>query len=440
MTATAASAHRLLCVDDESAILRALHRVFRREGYTVLTANGGDEGLNLLHQTPVSLIISDQRMPGMSGVEFLRRSRQIAPDTIRILLTAYSDTEAAIAAINRGEVYRFLLKPWDDGELCLAVRDGIEHLALKLENRRLLQVTAQQNMRLRSFSQDLEAKVRERTRDLEEKSVRLEQLHAQLDRDFVDMVSVFARLIELHDAHTGSHSQRVATMAKAIAVEMELSAEEIRNVEIAGVLHDIGKIGLPPALINRPYRKLPESEQRVVERHPVLGQASVQVVGSLREVGRLIRSHHEHYDGTGYPDQLHGPAIPLGSRILAVANAYDLHAEQSHASLPLSAARKAAERAIITGSETWFDPRVVRFFGQALERISREDREFAEVPVPLSNLQEGMILSRDVYTRSGVMLMPKDESLRKSFVEKICTYHQSDPVAGDIYVYANWRR
>lgn len=430
--------HRLLCVDDEEAILRALHRVFRRAGYTVLMATGGEQGLQILKQTPVSLIISDQRMPGMSGVDFLRRAKQIAPDTVRILLTAYSDTEAAIAAINQGEAYRFLLKPWDDGELQMVVSEGLSLLNLKLENRRLLQLTAQQNMRLRSLSQDLEAKVKERTKTLQEQGALLHRLHAQLEQDFVDMVNVCARLIEVHDSHTGSHSQRVATLAKATAQQMGLPADELRDIEIAGILHDIGKIGVPAKLVTKPHQAMSEAERRLVERHPILGQASIQVVESLKSVARLIRSHHEHYDGTGYLDHLQGPAIPLGSRILAVANGFDLAEERAQATLPISASRGAALKYILDHEGSLYDPRVVQAFRQAIERMQDDDEDYHERSITLADLREGMILSRDLYTQSGVLLVPKDEPLRKSFIEKIRTYHQSDPIAGNIFVYSNW--
>jgi len=442
MTATAQAAtnhvHRLLCVDDEEAILRALHRVFRRAGYMVLTATGGEEGLQIIQKTPVSLIVSDQRMPGMSGVEFLRRAKRIAPDTVRILLTAHSDSEAAISAINRGEVFRFLLKPWDDGDLLMVVQEGLAMLNLKLQNRRLLQLTAQQNMRLRSLGQDLEAKVLERTEQLQRQSAQLQQLHAQLERDFVDLVNVCARLIEMHDSHSGSHSQRVGALARAIAEEMGLPPDEVRDVEIAGVLHDIGKIGTPEKLVNRRYENMTEAERRVIERHPVLGQASIQVVKSLKKVALLIRSHHENYDGTGYPDRLQGSAIPLGSRIIAVANGYDLASEMSQTPTSLSVVRGAGHRHVLENVAGLYDPRVVRAFERVVEKRRQEEADFAEQAITLEEVREGMILSRDLYTRSGLLLVPKDEPLRQSYIEKIRTYNQSDPVMGKVYVYANW--
>jgi response regulator RpfG family c-di-GMP phosphodiesterase len=442
MTATAEAGtnhvHRLLCVDDEEAILRALHRVFRRAGYTVLTATGGEQGLQIIQKTPVSLIVSDQRMRGMSGVEFLRRAKRIAPDTVRILLTAHSDSEVAISAINRGEVFRFLLKPWDDGDLLMVVQEGLAMLNLKLQNRRLLQLTAQQNMRLRSLGQDLEAQVQERTKQLEAQSAQLQQLHAQLERDFVDMVNVCARLIEIHDSHSGSHSQRVGALAKAIAEELALPADEVRDVEIAGILHDIGKIGTPEKLVNKLYEHMTEAERRVIERHPVLGQASIQVVKGLRNAALFIRSHHEHYDGTGYPDRLQGSAIPLGSRIIAVANGYDLASEMSQAPTSLSAVRGAGHRHVLENVATLYDPRVVQAFERVVEKRRQEEADFEEQAITLQEVREGMILSRDLYTRSGLLLVPKDEPLRRSYIEKIRTYNQSDPVVGKVYVYANW--
>ena len=139
--------HTLMFVDDERAITKALHRLFRKDGYHILTASSGMEGLELLEKAknPISLIISDQRMPQMNGAQFLERAKKIFPDAIRFLLTGYSDMDAVVDAVNKGEIHRYLTKPWNDDDLLLQVRQSLEQFELLVENRRLLKLTNRQN-------------------------------------------------------------------------------------------------------------------------------------------------------------------------------------------------------------------------------------------------------------------------------------------------------
>jgi DNA-binding response OmpR family regulator len=166
--------HTLLLVDDEENILNSLRRLFRREGYTILTATSGAEGLELLAQNEVSLIMSDQRMPQMTGAEFLAKSREIAPHCIRIMLTGYSDLEAATEAVNRGGISRYITKPWNDDEISQIVRDALRQIELERENKQLTIELQQKNKELEDFNARLEKAVRQRTRELQLKVKELE--------------------------------------------------------------------------------------------------------------------------------------------------------------------------------------------------------------------------------------------------------------------------
>ncbi len=157
---------RVLFVDDERNILRTLRRLCRREPYEVLLAASGEEALEILADTPAEVIISDYRMPGMTGVELLARAKQLIPDSVRIVLSGFADTEAVLEAINKGEVYRYLAKPWDDHELLTTIRQGLEHHALLAQNRELTERTRRQNAQLQLLNENLESIVAERTRAL----------------------------------------------------------------------------------------------------------------------------------------------------------------------------------------------------------------------------------------------------------------------------------
>jgi response regulator RpfG family c-di-GMP phosphodiesterase len=161
--------HTILLVDDEESITKALRRLFRTTGFKIITALSGQEGLSVLEKAeePVSLIISDQRMPEMSGARFLEKARTIFPDAIRFLLTGYSDMDAIVDAVNKGEIHRYLTKPWNDDDLIVQVKQAIKQYELVLENRRLNQLTIKQNKELSELNEDLEQKVIDRTRKIE---------------------------------------------------------------------------------------------------------------------------------------------------------------------------------------------------------------------------------------------------------------------------------
>ncbi|MDZ4162763.1 MAG: response regulator, partial [Burkholderiales bacterium] len=187
----------LLLVDDEPSILSALRRLLRPTGYTVLTATSGAEGLALLTTQEVALVVSDMRMPGMDGAQFLEQVRAQWPDTVRLLLTGYADMSSTIDAINRGEIYRYITKPWDDHELLLVIRQALEQRALRFENQRLLALTQTQNAELQTLNAGLAQTVAARTSELAQLNEFLNLANTQLRQQFLTTVKVFSSLLEL---------------------------------------------------------------------------------------------------------------------------------------------------------------------------------------------------------------------------------------------------
>src|SRR5574337_781975 len=202
----------LLLVDDEPSILSSLRRLLRPVGYRIHTAESGRAGLELLEREPVDLVISDMRMPEMDGAKFLEQVRLRWPQTMRLLLTGYADMSSTIAAINRGEIYRYVAKPWDDNELMLIVRDALEHRRLENENARLLALTQEQNDALRELNSSLEEKGRERTTELEQVNSFLNVANDKLKQNFVVSIKMFTGLMELRGGAMAGHSRRVADL------------------------------------------------------------------------------------------------------------------------------------------------------------------------------------------------------------------------------------
>jgi putative nucleotidyltransferase with HDIG domain len=306
--------HTVLFVDDEVNILKALQRLLRNEDMEVLCVSRGPEALELLEKSSAQVVVSDQRMPEMSGVDFLAQVREHWPDMVRMMLTGYTEMDVAVEAINRGEIYRLITKPWNDDELRATIRQAFDHADLKAEIRRLNQITREQNFKLQDMNRNLEAKVRERTRQLGAK-------HQELRDAYVQTIGALANAVDAKDSYTRGHSERVGVYASKIARQMSHPKELIERVYIAGLLHDVGKIGVRDAVITKPDRLTP-AEYDEIKQHPAIGAKILEPVAFLADVAPCVRHHHEWYDGSdrGYPSRLRGDMIPLPSRIILVAD------------------------------------------------------------------------------------------------------------------------
>lgn len=420
----------LLFVDDEPNILSALRRLFRPLGYRILTAESGDEALELLAQHPVDLVVSDMRMPGMDGATLLTRIREGWPDIMRILLTGYADLNSSIAAINQGEIYRYLVKPWDDQDLVLTIRDALQRKQLVEENRRLTYLTQQQNDALREANTLLEHKVAERTAELSKTMDSLHHSHQQLKRAYMATIQAITGLVGLRGDGIGEHSRRVAEIARQLAQRMKLGDNEVQDIVLAGLLHDIGKIGMPPALVTRPYLHLSQSERIEVEAHPVRAQNLLVAIAPLKNAATIIRSHHEQFDGKGYPDQLAGIRIPLGARILAVVNDFD---RLQHGTLTQSKMTpQEARDFLLENRGKRYDPTVIDAFEGWLQHTYRDVID--DISLSPSALKVGMIVARDLIHRDGYLLLAHGYSLDEAVIQELQRMEQSEGIKLTLYI------
>ena len=420
----------LLFVDDEASILASLRRLFRPHGYKILIANGGAEGLQALESEKVDLVVSDMRMPEMDGAQFLEQVRNRWPDVVRILLTGYADISSTIAAINRGEIYRYIAKPWDDNEIVLTVRDALERQRLAIENERLIELTRQQNEELKTLNASLEQKVAERTVQLRQTLASLETAHRALNKSFMASVRIFSGLMELRGGRLGGHSRRVAEHARAIALRLDCSEQDTQNVLLASLLHDIGKIGLSDDLIARPFNQLSGEGRAEVMKHPQTGYNILMGVDQLHDAARLVRHHHECYDGSGYPDRLAGIAIPLGARILSAANEYDALQLGTLTQRALSPAE--ALSFLVENRGRRYDPAVVDAFARLLAETSTQAP--VERPVRPDQLEPGMVLARDLMHQDGYLLLARDHTLDAAVIKELRRLEEGDQRSLLLYI------
>lgn len=437
--------HTILLVDDEPSILSALKRLLRRDGYRILTAGDGEEGLEVLQlangQNPVSLIVSDQRMPGMSGAQFLEKSIALAPDAIRFLLTGYSDMKSLEEAVNKGEIQRYLTKPWDDDDIRTKIRSSLEQAELVLENKRLQEVTRRQNRQLMEISQALDRRVKEQTGEVRDQHRQVVALNKQLEESIRATVRFMTALVENIKPDLGRYMRKSAQMARQLGKVMELSDETVDNIELAASLHDIGLIGMPESIWYKDEEKMSPDEFRLFSQHPVTAAITIESVQRLEDVAEIILYHHENVDGSGFPNGLKGDDIPLGARILAVASDYcrvlhtwpddpkeivsvaenylgksmarDLYVED-----PQVMKQEAAGKLMMSKAGKRYDLLVV---SSLLRAIS--DGYFVEAKgiqkLSVDQLEEGMELIRDLNLKDGRLLLAKGTVLRDSLLTSI---------------------
>jgi putative nucleotidyltransferase with HDIG domain len=299
-------------------------------------------------------------MPEMAGVEVLLAVRDRHPDAVRMMMTGYTEMNVAVDAINHGEIYRLITKPWNDEELKATLRQAFDHYDLKSEIRRLNQVTREQNLRLQDMNRNLEAKVRDRTKQLADKN-------QELRTGYIQTIRALAEAVDAKDAYTRGHSERVGVYASKLGRELGLPRELIERIYISGLLHDVGKIGVPDAIITKPDRLTPE-EYEEIKRHPEIGARILQPVAFLADVVPCVRHHHEWYDGSsaGYPARLVGDQIPLPSRIILVSDTVEAMTSDRpyRRGLPLEQVLSELHRY----SGTQFDPNCVAAMLRLLER------------------------------------------------------------------------
>lgn len=418
----------ILFVDDEKNILGSLSRVFRKEGYGIMLAESGECGLDLLRHNSVAVVVSDQRMPGMGGVEFLKRVREASPDTVRMMLTGQADMAEITGAINEGGVYRYITKPWDDEELKHIVKAAVERYSLLEENRRLQEATMKQNAELYELNQTLEAKVEEKTKKLRE--------------SFFSFVGLCADMIELHDQLSGGHCKRVAVLSRGLGQRLGLKGFELEALWAAALLHEIGLIGVPREVLDKPEGELLDSERALIRNNPALSQEIIARIDTLRQSGLVVRSHMESFDGSGYPDRLKGAEINYGSRILSICREYD---RLRHARHPYSKVEALA--AIERGRARRFDPDVLEAFLKFASEIKDGDESQmtahvrntmlqVNMKVEIQDIAPGMVLAKPLASGRGRLLVGQGTVLTEALIEKVLNFHKIDPITDPVEVLA----
>jgi len=412
----------LLIVEDDASVLAALKGSLEREQFHVVACDNPLKALEILVDREFAVIISDQRMQEMAGLDFLVESRRMHPDSSRILLTAVVSLPTVIDAINRGEIYRFVAKPWLREELIATVRDAVHRHHLTRSNTALQAETARLNGQLTAANQSLETKVR----DLESQRQQLDAANQGLTARYENSLELCRRILTAYDPTLGSQAKALVAYAGKMAESEHLKDSEKHVLQSAAWLCDLGLIGVPRELY-RTFRTgrtdhLSDRERAMMRHHPVYSQTLAALVDPGTEVGETIRAHHECFDGSGYPDGLSGAAIPWPARCLAVAVGF------VESGLP----KAAATEAILAAAGRAYCPEAVRLFLKVTHLVSLP-RQVNEIL--LGELEPGMMLATGIYSPHGLLLVGEGQTLGPGIIAKIRNHNEVTPINQRLLVY-----
>ncbi len=409
--------HKILFVDDEVNTLSAFKRIFfNHDELEIFTARDGVEGLKILGlNNDIDLVISDMRMPQLKGSDFLTYVKDKYPNVLRIMLTGYADMSTTLEAINKGEVYRFLTKPWNDDDLKITVLKSLEYADLRKRNEEMSKIIWRKNRELKMLNESLEDKVTKRTSQLEKAIEKLKEMTEVLKQNFQEVIVLLTGIISLFHKDLAAHSKRVAGLAETLCNKLAIDNEEKEIIIQAAFLHDIGLVGASEEIYSGNIDKLDEKSRNFYLYHPVIGEKIVGAVKTLRKIARIIRFHHEEYNGTGFPDKLRNGRIPLGAQIIKIASDFDDFRFKRGLSID------DALKAIKEGSYKSYDPDIVNTF-MKIQSDSSTQQKSPITRIKVKDLQPGMYLIDEITLENGVLLVPKGVLIEEVILKKIKTF------------------
>jgi putative nucleotidyltransferase with HDIG domain len=352
----------ILVVDDEEAIREVVSTMLESKGYQCTAVSNGRAAQDQVKRLTPDLVLSDMIMPEMDGIKLLDWLRQYDPEVPVIMVTAIHDISTALEAIRRG-AYDYILKPFEKDQLYLGVGRALQHRRLVMENR--------------TYQRSLEQLVEERTAQLTAKN-------AQLEQSYDDTLEALGSALDLKDAETEGHCQRVTAFCISVARAMSVPDPYLPILARAAFLHDIGKMAIPDGILRKPG-PLTDDEKQIMRTHCEIGYNMLIRIPFLRDAAEIVLAHQEFFDGSGYPRALKGEQIPLGARIFTIADSLDamISDRPYRKALPLSHAREEIRRC----SGTQFDPQVVKVFLSIPEQHWLELRENLGSPFRLAHLR-----------------------------------------------------
>ncbi len=425
---------RILIVDDEPMVLAVLKDQLQPEGYHLTTLDNPNHALELLQKESFSVLLADNEMPGMTGLDLLSKVKESYPTTTRLLVSSGLSMTALSEAIKADTIYRFITKPWLREELMVTVRNAVVHNRLLSENKALHERNIHLNLKIAKLSEAEHAAESAREGQLSEP----EQAGGDAGGDAAEeaqgppvppgvemAVNAFTKMIYTFHPNLGNTSQRAVALCQTLGEVLELPSDQLKSLLWAAALHDIALVGVNRDIVRRWLRgpeKCTDEEMVMIKKHPEEAQRMIEPLPFFQSAGEIIRSHHENWDGTGYPDGLKGEMIPWLARLLGVVVVY---CSKHSASIQ-------AMSEIEVEAEKLFDPDAISSLAKAapLTKMPRGERE-----ILLIELKAGMVLARDIFNANNFLLLPKGRELTDASINKILSINRITPIDPFVLVY-----
>ena len=424
-------ASRILVVDDESNIRKSLERLLRRRGYEVVQAESVARAKGVLANAgDIDLIITDLKMPGEDGIALLIHAADQFPSVPRILLTGHADLEQTMRAINEGCSGQILTKPWEDNHLLRVVAEQLERSQLQRKNAQLLKLNQKQNAQLREMNKLLEERVQARTAQLKASADTLTKSNKSLLHSYKSTVRLVLELASMNPAIDSDLAQDMSELGVTLAQALELKPAEVSAIRYACQLHELGKLALPQDIATSREALLSSSEWKTYSQYPEQGSLALTSVEYLSSVSQLIASHREHWDGTGFPRNLEGEEIPLGSRVVLLCRDY-VQSLSKFKNKKEAIGKRAGDMNIqlmaFEEIEQWrdvrYDSALVDVLKDVLAVREVEEENGEEAPrgrlVSAQSIEPGMVLAQDVYTDKDLLMLTKGQKLTARHIEKL---------------------
>ncbi|MDY7535202.1 response regulator [Pseudomonas sp. Bout1] len=424
----------VLLIDTHTDVLDRLTQLLRLEPFEVCSATDAAQALAILAQQPVDLVMSAARLPDMDGATLLAQIHHDYPHTVRILLTGETDLTLIIKAINEGQIYRYLSKPWKDEELLLALRQSLAHQHSERERLRLEQLIRQQNDELKQLNSNLEKRVASRTSELQQTADMLDLAYEELKHSYATGTEVFSLLANLRLPRSKQTNRQIIELVRTWCHGHGLDEASNRDLTMAAALYNIGKLSWSDSMMIAPADLLHSTDRERYRAYPTQSESLLMTLEPMKDAARLIRHHQERWDGSGFPDHLKGDAIPLGSRLLKLAVDFIelqrglILERQMNSDEALLYIRKYAGRL--------YDPDMVEDFIQACAAFL-SDVTLGDPTVKVlttRELAEGMVLARNLNADNGMLLLNAGKVLNLPLVDKLIAFEAMEGAKYSVFI------
>ncbi|OHW40375.1 HD domain-containing phosphohydrolase [Pseudomonas sp. 06C 126] len=424
----------VLLIDTHPDVHDRLAQLLRLEPFELCSATTAVEALATLARQPVDLVMSAARLPDMDGATLLAQIHHDYPHTVRLLLTGETDLTLIIKAINEGQIYRYLSKPWKDEELLLALRQSLAHQHSERERLRLEQLIRQQNEELKQLNASLEKRVVSRTSELQQTADMLDLAYEELKHSYATGTEVFSLLANLRLPRSKQTNRQIIELVRTWCVLHGLDDASSRDLTMAAALYNIGKLSWSDSMMVAPSDLLHSTDRARFREYATQSESLLMTLEPMKDAARLIRHHQERWDGSGFPDHLKGEAIPFGSRLLKLAVDFIelqrglILERQMNSDEALLYIRKYAGRL--------YDPDMVEDFVQACAAFL-SDVTLGDPTVRVlgtRELAEGMVLARNLNADNGMLLLNAGKVLNLPLVDKLIAFEAMEGAKYSVFI------